>query len=223
MDKWDRSEVVRIISEQLYVAILCDVLDELGHTEQALPANIRPLDRTLKLVGYARTGLYRDVYHVDPARNPYEKEIALVDDLHDNEVAVFACSGSQRIGPWGELLSTAAKARGAAGCVTDGLVRDVLAIERMRFPVFHAGISPRDSKGRGVVTEIDVPIEIGHVKIATGDLVVGDADGIVCIPFAVINDVLQLALKKVEGESATRQELEAGVRLKDVFEKYGIL
>ena len=58
--------------------------------------------------------------------NPYRLEIALVDDLQKNDVAVFACGGSTRIAPRGSLLSTAAKARGSAGCVTDGYVRDII-------------------------------------------------------------------------------------------------
>ena len=71
--------------------------------------------------------------------------------------------------PWGELLTTAAKARDAAGCVTDGLVRDVRLIREMRFPVFSGGIGPLDSKGRGVVMAIGVPVECGGVPTRPGD------------------------------------------------------
>src|SRR5881394_343180 len=112
-----------------------------------MSSRIRPLDDSLVLAGYARTGLYQDIYHVTEGENPYELEIALIDDLHREEIPVFACGASGRIAPWGELLSTAARARGAAGCVTDGLTRDVRAIRAMNFPVFAAGIGPLDSKG----------------------------------------------------------------------------
>ena len=84
------------------------------------------------------------VNDVQAALSRDDWEITLVDDLAPGDVAVFACGGpTDRIAPWGELLSTAAQVRGATGCVTDGLVRDVGRIRAMGFPVFHGGIGPR--------------------------------------------------------------------------------
>ena len=212
-----------IIARELYTAVLSDVLDELGCRAQALPPSIRPLDDALTMVGVARTGLYREIFEVRAGENPYELEIALVDDLKPHDVAVFGCGGSTRIAPWGELLSTAAKVRGAAGCLTDGYVRDIRQIRQMGFPVFHAGIAPLDSKGRGKVAEIDVPIECGGVQVLPGDLVVGDADGVIVVPQAVEADALDRAFAKVRGENRTRDELARGAKLADVFARHGIL
>ena len=117
-------DFIATIRTRLYTAVLSDVLDELGYRNQALPAHIRPLDESLNMAGFARTGIYREVYRVVPDENPYELEIALVDDLKRDDVAVLGCGGSTRIAPWGELLTTASRARGAAGCLTDGFVRD---------------------------------------------------------------------------------------------------
>ena len=211
------------IRQTLYTAGLSDVLDGLGYRDQAMPAAIRPLDENLVLAGFARTGLYREVFQVVPGENPYALEIALVDDLEPDEVAVFGCCGSRRIAPWGELLSTASRARGAAGCVTDGMVRDVRAIRALRFPVFHGGIAPLDSKGRGKVAEIDVPIRCGGVAVAPGDLIVGDADGVIVVPQAIEGEVLRQAFAKVTGENTTRDELAAGAKLADVFARHGVL
>jgi 4-hydroxy-4-methyl-2-oxoglutarate aldolase len=211
------------IGEKLYVAVLSDVLDELGYRDQALPPHIRPLDDTLVMAGFARTGLYRDVYHLRSGENPYELEIALIDDLRPGDVPVLGCGMSGRIAPWGELLSTAARARGATGCLTDGLVRDTRAIRGMGFPVFHGGIGPLDSKGRGKVADIDVSIECAGVRVEPGDLVIGDADGVIVVPQAVESEALSRALAKVEGENATRSELERGEKLRDVFARHGIL
>jgi regulator of RNase E activity RraA len=211
------------IRQTLYTAVLSDVLDGLGCRDQAMPAAIRPLDEDLVLAGFARTGLYREVFRVVPGENPYELEIALIDDLKPDDVAVFGCCGSQRIAPWGELLSTASRARGAAGCVTDGMVRDVRAIRALRFPVFHGGIAPLDSKGRGKVAEIDVPIRCGGVAVAPGDLIVGDADGVIVVPQAIEDEVLRQAFAKVTGENTTRDELAAGAKLADVFARHGVL
>jgi 4-hydroxy-4-methyl-2-oxoglutarate aldolase len=216
-------QLIETVRRSLYAAVLSDVLDALGYRHQVLPPSIRPLDESVVLCGRARTGLYRDVYHVPPGHNPYELEIALIDDLRAGDVAVLGCGRSGRIAPWGELLTTASMARGAQGCVTDGLVRDVRAIRELRFPVFHGGIGPLDSKGRGEVCAIDVPLECAGVTVNPGDLVFGDADGVVVVPQPVVTQAVKKALEKVEGEDRTRDELKRGARLADVFKKYGVL
>lgn len=216
-------DLIASVRERLFTAVLSDVLDAAGRRSQAMRPGVRPLDDSLVMVGRARTGLYADVYHVVPGENPYELEIALVDDLAPDEIVVLAAGTSGRIAPWGELLSTACRARGAAGCVTDGLVRDVRAIRALRFPVFAGGIGPLDTKGRGKVVAIDVPIECGGVAVRSGDLVFGDADGVVVIPREVEGEILRAAFEKVAGEDRTRAALERGEKLADVFARHGIL
>jgi regulator of RNase E activity RraA len=211
------------VRTKLYSAVLSDVLDGLGSTRQALSPGIRPLDDSLVLFGRARTALYAPVYHVEPGVNPYELEIRLIDDLHKDDVAVMACPLPERIGPWGELLTTAARARGAAGCLTDGLVRDVRLIREMRFPVFSGGIGPLDSKGRGVVVAIDVPVECGGVLVSPGDWIFGDVDGVVVIPGNLCERAVRNALQKAASENTVRAELAAGEPLASVFARHGIL
>jgi 4-hydroxy-4-methyl-2-oxoglutarate aldolase len=208
--------------KHLFVSVVSDTLDHLGYMNQALAPNVRPLDESLSFLGRARTGMYREMFHVQPG-NPYELEIQLIDDLKKGEVAMLACSGNPRIAPWGGLLSTASKARGAAACVTDGLVRDIRHIRSMKFPVFAAGIGPLDSKGRGIVAEIDVPVEIAGVRVEPGDLVFGDADGVVVIPKKIETQVLTAALEKVLGEHKTLAALKKGEKLGTVFARYGVL
>jgi len=207
----------------LYSGVISDVLDGLGHMHHAMAPNVRPLDETLVLFGRARTGLYMPVYHVEAGINPYEWEIALVDDLKPDDVAVLACPPGNRIGPWGELLSTAARARGAAGAVTDGLARDVKLIRDMRFPVFCGGIGPLDSKGRGMVMKIDVPVDCGGVAVSPGDWIFADIDGVCVIPAALVEKTVKLALEKVSQETTVREELARGDLLKTVFARHGIL
>jgi regulator of RNase E activity RraA len=208
----------------LYSAVLSDVLDGFGRMNQAMKPFIRPLDDNLVLFGRARTGLYMNSYSVAEGENPYEVEIALVDDLRQDDVAVLGCNGpTERIAPWGELLSTASRCRSAAGCVTDGLVRDVRQIRSMGFPVFHGGIGPLDSRGRGKMVSRDLPIECGGVRVRPHDLVFGDVDGVVVIPQDLAVPVIEAALKKIGGENKTRAQLENGVLLAEVFARYGIL
>jgi 4-hydroxy-4-methyl-2-oxoglutarate aldolase len=209
---------------KLNAAVLSDVLDSLGLMNQAMRPFMRPLDDDSQLIGRARTGLYMPVYQHLAGENPYEVEIALVDDLKPDDVVVLACNGpTQRIAPWGELLSTASQVRGAAGCVTDGLVRDVKQIRAMKFPVFHGGIGPLDTKGRARMVERDVPVECAGAAVRRGDIVFGDVDGVVVIPREREDEVIRLALEKVAGENQSRDALRGGELLGEVFKRLGIL
>jgi regulator of RNase E activity RraA len=208
----------------LSAAVLSDVMDSLGLGTRAMKPFVRPLDENLAVCGRARTGLYMPAYSVRPGENPYEVEMALVDDLKPGDVVVLACNGpTDRIAPWGELLSTACVGRGAAGCVTDGLIRDVRQIRDMRFPVFHGGIGPLDTKGRARMVERDVAVECAGVLVQPFDLIFGDADGVVVIPQALAEQVVSSANEKVAGENRTRDALLRGEKLSEVFKRYGIL
>jgi regulator of RNase E activity RraA len=204
--------------------ILSDVLDSLGLMQQAMRPFVRPLDDEPVLVGRARTGLYMPVYSARAGENPYEVEIALVDDLAPGEVPVLACGGpTERIAPWGELLTTACIARRAAGCVTDGLVRDTRQIRALRFPVFHGGIGPLDTRGRARMVERDIPVDCAGVRVRSGDVVFGDVDGVMVIPAERLDEVIARATQKLSGEDRTRDELRAGKLLGEVFARHGIL
>lgn len=211
------------VKTQLFTAVLSDCLDQVGVTTQALASRIRPLDDTSVMVGRARTAAFMEVFGHTPSDNPYALEIALIDSLKPGEIPVFACGNPARIAPWGELLSTAASVRGAAGALMDGCTRDTKAIRAMGFPVFHGGIAPLDTKGRGKIMAIDIAIECAGVAVRSGDLIFGDADGVVVVPQSVEAEVLDLAFKKVAGERDSLRDLRAGQPLGDVFARYGIL
>jgi len=209
---------------QLYTGVLSDVMDSLGRPNQAMRPFIRPVDDTSVLMGRARTGLYAAIYGDRGDENPYDLEMSLVDSLKKDDVAVLACNGpTERLAPWGELLSTAAKMRGANGCVTDGLVRDLKHIKTLGFPVFHGGIGPLDSKGRGKMIEHDTEIVCAGVKVRSGDIVFADIDGVVIIPRDIESQVLDLAMTKATSENNSRNELLEGKLLRQVYEKYGVL
>ena len=214
-------EMFAWIEANLYTAVVADSLDELGYRDQALRENIRPLAPDCRFAGWARTIAYVDVFHV--SNDPYGLEIESVDSILPGEVVVVSTAGSRRNAPWGELLSTAARARGARGAVIDGLVRDVGKIQELGFPVFAAGIKPVDSKGRGIVIDYSVPVDCGGVMVSPGDLVFADFDGVVAIPRQVVPDVIRMAGEKVTRENHSRAELLQGAYLRDVYQKYGVL
>lgn len=214
-------ELLERIENTLYTAVVADSLDQLGYHDCAMSERLRPVAAKHCFAGWARTISCRDLHYDMP--DPYAMEIEAVDSLLPGEVAVVATGESKRNAPWGELLSTAAVARGARGAVVDGLVRDVKKIDELGFGVFAAGIKPVDSRGRGVVVEYNVPVECGGIRVSPGDLVFADYDGVVVIPKAIVEEVVQLATDKVTRENNSRADLANGAYLRDVFNKYGVL
>ena len=209
------------IERTLYTAVISDSLDDLGFREQALRENVRPAYPCRPFAGWAFTMACIDVYQITP--EPYAKEIEALDRLLPGHVAVVGTAQSRRNAPWGELLSTAAQARGARGAVIDGFVRDVKKIEEIDFPVYAAGIKPLDSKGRGIVNEYEVPVDCGGVIVHSGDLIVADFDGVMVVPARMVEETVALATEKATRETHTRDELRRGTLLRDVYAKYGVL
>lgn len=112
-------------------------------------------------------------------------------------------------GYWGEILTVAAQARGIAGLVIDGGVRDLATLEKRRFPVFARGIAMRAAV-KLHAPSVGEPIVIADVAIARGDLIVADADGVVAIPQAQVERALAGARQRSEKEAAIMQRLQAG-------------
>ena len=217
----DDTELFDLMEKKLSAAVISDALDAAGYREQALHPTLRPLHPQTVVAGRAMPVLCVDVYEIP--EEPYQQEIAAVDSLKRHDILICSTNGSTRTCFWGELLSTAARARGARGAVIDGFVRDAKHIVAMGFPVWTTGLSPVDSHGRGAVVAYNVPIECGGVTVHPGDIVFGDADGVVVIPQAVQTAVIEAALEKVTGENRTRDALRNGATLREVYDTYGIL
>jgi len=213
------------VQSTLYTAAVSDILDELGYRNQAMHQRLRPLLPDMKrcgFVGRARTFLWKETDRI-VAEDPYGLEIKGMDSLRAGDVAVHSTDRSGTNAPWGELMSTIARRNGAVGCVCDSQIRDCVRIIEMNFPVYCAGIRPVDSKGRGRVEDLDVPIECGGVIVNPGELVFADFDGIVVIPRTIERQVIEKAFEKAGQENLSRQELLEGRTLREVYNKYGVL
>ena len=211
------------IKENLYTAVVCDILDTLGYRSQAMHHRLRPLDGdNCTFVGRARTVRWMEVNHVDDS-NPYGKEIELMDSLREGDVVIHSTDYAGSNAPWGELMSTTAVMRRAVGCVCDSQIRDCVRIKKLGFPVFYAGIRPLDSSGRGMVVDYDVPVRCGDVLVHTGELVFADFDGVVVVPREAEEEVFYLAQKKAGAENNTRRELLEGKTLREDYDKYDAL
>ncbi|RRB07481.1 RraA family protein [Larkinella rosea] len=209
------------LKDKLYVAVLSDVLDQLGYTHQATRIPFHAYTGIPKLLGRCKTTLWADMYDVD--KNPYELELQAVDSCQPNDVLICAAGDSRRSGIWGELLSTAARNSGCVGVIVHGGVRDIDKMRAMEFPVFATSKNPYDSQNRQRVVDLDVTVEIDGVKFRPGDLVMADEDGIVVIPKEIEDQVIVAALQKVDAENGTRDAIKNGMKAWEAYQKFGVL
>jgi regulator of RNase E activity RraA len=206
---------------RLHPAVVSDCLDRGGLRNQVLAPHVRPLLPSMRVAGYAATVHCVEVDAVPESRDDwYRNELASVDALTPGDVVVVStCRGSY----WGELLATAATARGARGIVADAYTRDTLALIEMGFPTFAAGIHCADSLGRIDVDTVGAGISCGGVDVEPGDLVLGDHDGVVIVPAALAEEIVTLAEEKVANESMVRAKLAGGMPVSEAFRTYGVI
>ena len=216
------ADLYSFINKYLYVASVCDILDDMGYRNQAMHQRLRPLLTDINncgFVGRARTFHWIETNTI-LEDDPYGLEIEAMDSLKSGDVVLHSTDYNGTNAPWGELMSTISKNKGVAGCVCDSQVRDCVKIIEMNFPVFYAGIRPLDSKGRGLVIGYDVPIQCGGVLVNPGDLIFSDFDGIVVVPREIEHEVFHRAKEKVDNENHSRRELQNGISLREVYNKY---
>jgi 4-hydroxy-4-methyl-2-oxoglutarate aldolase len=176
----------------------------------ALPGQIKPVARSFRLCGPAVTvhspggdnlWLHRGIYAAQPG-----------------DVLVVHVSGQFDFGYWGEIMSTAARARKLGGLVIDGCVRDGALLESLGFPVFARGLCIRGTgKDFGARGWINHPLLIGDVVVQAGDLIVGDLDGVVAIPQAQLATVLAASRQREDHEAEIVRRLEAGATTLELF------
>lgn len=209
------------IRDHLTSALLGDVLDAMGYRSQCLGAGLGPLQSDGSLAGWAFPVSIERVSEVP--RDPFRGLLSAVDAIGVDEVFVTPTGRATDVAVWGAMLSSICQARGAAGTVTDGLVRDARAVRALGFPVFSAGTIPYDSKGRIEVTAHRVPCAIDGVRIEPGDLIVGDADGVAVVPRTLVADVITAAMSKHALEHQFQAVVTAGMTASEAFQRFGVL
>ena len=217
-------EIVRLIREQLFTAVIGDVMDSLGLTRQFLPPEIRGLKPEMTVIGRAMPVLEADLADGDDWSNDaFGLMFRALDDLKRGEV--YICTGASPLyALWGGLMSTRAMSLGAVGAILDGYHRDTREILNLDFPVFSSGAYAQDQRLRGRVVDFRCDIEFGNkCRVAPGDLIVGDVDGVLVVPKASVEEVLQAALAKVSGEENVRRSILKGERTEDIFRRTGIM
>lgn len=223
----NESEMLHVMKTELYSSVIGDILDQMGYVHQFLPSRIQPLREHMVVAGRAMTVLEADVCAGEGGRNPVLQRnfglmLEALDDLKKDEI--YICSGSSpSYALVGELMCTRMQILGAAGCVVNGFHRDTRGILELDFPCFSYGRYAQDQAPRGKVLDYRVPIEMDGVRILPGDLIFGDLDGVLVIPRAVEQEVLERAYEKATGEKTVAQAIRSGMSAVESFRVHGIM
>jgi regulator of RNase E activity RraA len=186
-------------ASRLDTTSLSDALDRLGIAGQCL--NIKPLEWTYQLTGRAYTLLY------GPSAAPSGTVGDYIDDVDAGSVIVLDNGGRENATVWGDILTWVATRRGVAGTVIDGACRDTRLARELGYPIFSRSYSMRTGKDRVQVEGVNRVDDIGDARVAPGDLMRGDADGVLVIPKAHEEAVLAAA----EQIDATEQKIRAAI------------
>lgn len=202
-------------------AILSDSLDAVGVRGQVMIADVVPVQPGLRAIGRASTICFEPDDSDGP--DPYADAIEAIDTLTPGSLVVIATGADPRTAYWGELFSAAATGRGAVGTVTDGPTRDTAKVRGLGYPLFGNGTRPLDYRARMAITRRDTDVVCGGVRVAPGDLVLADDDGVVVVPRSVEGAVLERGVARALAESSVLSELLGGARLQDVWNRWGVL
>jgi len=206
---------------RIYTAAITDVMDEMGLQRQTLPAAIQPLLPDMRAAGYAFTARGRARKSGPRERDATLRQfLGMLGAVPADSVLVLAANDNVAA-HFGELSAEWLRSRRVRGAVIDGATRDAAYISRIRFPTFVRYRTPQDSVPRWRVSDWGQPLTIGGVRIALGDVVVADLDGVVVIPRRAASEVLARREKLVGTENKVRTAVKRGMLPLAAYEKFG--
>ena len=183
------------------VASVADAVDQVCHRRGFLSHDVRPYVAG-KFVGRARTSLTRPAPPEQATPTlAVKSSVEMIDSALPGEVGIIVMEGSLDVAAIGGLMATAAKARGMAGMVLDGSMRDIEEIRGLGLPVYARGATPATAVGRYAAIARDVEVTCGGVKISPGDIIVAGEDGVVAVPKDQAEAVLKRAQQIDERET----------------------
>ena len=199
-------------ARRLDCATLSDAMDKLGI--EGVCRGIKPRDHGFRLAGRAFTVLYGPVDAVNPGTvGDY------VDDMRPGEIAVLDNGGREDCTVWGDILTQFAHTRGLGGTVIDGPCRDVHLCLELGYPSYSRSYSMKTGKDRVEVNATQVPVSIGGARVRPGDILIGDADGVVVLPRELEDRILEVAEQIHEAEAAIRKLVAEGATITEARAK----
>lgn len=205
--------------ERCYTGVVHDVMRAMGLRDFTLPPSLRPLIPEKSLAGPAFTIRGR----TNPSADPHETLLQWTGLLSKAPSgSVWVCQPNDRtVAHMGELSAETLLRKGVRGAVIDGMIRDAGFLLALGFRCFHDGFTPRDIVGWWLPDAVEVPITIGAVEIAPGDLLLGDRDGVVRLPHALAAEVTERAEVAMATESAVRRAILDGIDPQEAYRRFG--
>lgn len=200
-------------ASKLDTATISDALDRLGIAGQCL--NIKPRDPRFRVTGRAFTLYYA------PGGKPPGTVGEFIDDVPPASVIAIDNGGRENATVWGDILTEIAHRRGIAGTVIDGACRDTALCLELGYPVYSRSYSMRTGKDRVQLDAIQVTVNIGDARVSPGDILRGDADGVVAIPRQHEMQVLDASEAIAKAEDAIRASVRGGKRLDEARKEFG--
>jgi regulator of RNase E activity RraA len=203
------------------VASVSDALEQITGKRMYMSHRMQPIF-TAKFAGFARTvQLKKDEGNSDPAA--LSGMLAAIDQGSTDDVYVMAVEDGQDIAGMGGLMGTAMSARGYAGAVIDGGVRDVAYLRKIGFPVFATGIVPSTSVHHYRFADAQIPVTCDGIVVNAGDIIVADSDGVAVVPKARAQEVLTLAQQMDFKEHSMYPVIEQMKSIVEAVKKFGRL
>ncbi len=205
-------------------AVISDVFDELGRRPPVLHHDIAPVRTGVAFAGPA----YTIEGHSEAFEGGDRPKLKAIDDMPAGCVAVWSGTDIRGVCCFGDLLATSMQARGVAGVVVDGGVRDTAFLAGMDLPVYTRFHTPAQGIGRWKVTAVQEPVRLrggidDEVVVSPGDIVVADDDGIIVVPAELVDEVATRAAAWAETEVGARDAIADGLPLLAALERFGHL
>jgi len=202
---------------KLYSGAVNDVMRFNYHVNAALPSSYLPLRENMKLCGQAFTIKGAPDITTD---GEFEMRAQMLEDLPEDSVVVFDCTGDTVTAQWGEVMTKAAMRAGCRGAFING-IRDTEAILELGFPVFHLYRTNVGMLGRFRMYYYQKPVRIGEVTVNPGDWIFGDIDGVICIPASETYEVLLKSEAILKKEVTIREMVDSGMKPTEVVKNGG--
>lgn len=202
-----------------YTGVIHDVMRARGLRDFTLPPELRPIQPDRPLAGPAFTVEGR----VNEAASAHETLLAWTGLLSKAPAShIWVSQPNDRVvAHMGELSAETLKDKGVLGCVTDGFIRDVNFLLDIGFQAWCRGFTPRDVVGYWQPVDTDVDIRIGDVTIAPGDYLIGDRDGLIRIPLALVPEIIEAAEAAMATENLVRKAILEGTDPQEAYLRYG--
>lgn len=191
--------------KSLGTSTLSDALDRLGIAGQCV--GLMPFDRGMRLAGPAFTVRMVPVGLSGGVVGDY------IDDVPPGHVVVLDNNGVPNCTVWGDILTFVASRSGIEGTVIDGVCRDIGSSIELGYPIYARANTMRTGKDRVTADACNVPVQAAGVRVEPGDWMVGDADGVICIPRGRLDEVISVARDIEAAEDEIRSRVAAGRRL----------